>query len=175
MSQATAIAIPLVFSDDERIIRGIYSEYNLKKDKTLKANVYTLRSEEEGISVVRLNYTTLDECKKFLKSIEKPAVKKNYYGFGLIFAGGIIASSVLPVTTQLHQKRADGMEAHAEIYYLIDGNHYCKHPKGSPMPAEISAVIDELLKRSKSYPDPDTNAENWPGENLTSVDPPLAY
>lgn len=170
MSDPKSPEIPSNFSNDERIIRGLFSMHNFRKDFSLKSNVFSLRPEvDAGVSVIRLNYSHLNFCKQQFKKIEKPIVDKHYYGMALLLVGGILSTSTAPVTVKMAYTPQNDIAAHAEIYYFINGLHYANHPQGVPMPTAISIVIDKLLKHARSYPDKDLNSETWTGEDLSLV------
>ena len=83
--------IPDEISDEEKIVRSIFSPINIKKDK-LQKNAFRPPVDSDEISVNRLNYTSADFCKKLGKESENPDARRSFFGLGLLYAKKIVDS-----------------------------------------------------------------------------------
>lgn len=163
------IVIPDSFTDEERILRGLYSPKFFTKANALKSNAFQLRPElDKGVSVLRLDFSDTDTCKRICKSIEKPEVDKTYVGLALLVVRAVLAASIPPNNTRLVSIPEEGIPHHAEIYYYLNGVHFVC-PKGQQHPKEIIFMMDKLRGAAIVYHDNNPNGEGWGGPDLREV------
>ena len=146
--------IPDEISDEEKIVRSIFSPINIKKDK-LQKNAFRPPVDSDEISVNRLNYTSADFCKKLGKESENPDARRSFFGLGLLYAKKIRDSEAdVTYTPQPDNKY------HADIKI----GHVCK--RGEPIPTEIQHKIFNLTKQAQLFIDPNPNSNKWEGEDV---------
>jgi hypothetical protein len=164
--------LPIDFN--ERIIRGIYSPLNVhKKTGHLKSNFYTPRlGIDEGISVLRPDITSINECRVHFKNIENRETGRSYWGIGLIYANEVIETSfnnnhveVIPKEDKYNDYI---LYHHAELYYYINGVHFNakKINKGEEIPPSITFIADTLGEKTMMFTDPSINSEEWSGDEI---------
>lgn len=78
---------PSFFLSQERIIRLIYSEFNINpRNKKLRRSFVQFRpntkTEKVELSCVRFEFEEIENCKIIGKSSEDPKFKRNFYGLG---------------------------------------------------------------------------------------------
>lgn len=150
-----SIAISEKITDNEKIVRVIFSPYHLNKKKTrLKANAFRSPYNVDEVSVTRLNFTNPTFCKK--QGLKMTNENKKYFGLGVLNAIEIHEAKAFIKSSPIIPDNP----FHADIYY-----GYIQK-KGEPLPPEINSIIKELTDRARYYPDPDTKVEKWVGEPL---------
>lgn len=155
--------MPVHVSDDERILRAIYSPYHVKNNH-LKHQAYDPTPKTDEVSVMRLEHLGIRLCKRKAKSFENP--KKTYYGFAVLRTSGVRDSDMDVVDSR---KQYCG---HADIKLLMQ--ELKTREPGEPLPAEVlkkfKDLKDSLLNASSYVPDPKPRHYAWQGGKL---EPPI--
>ena len=155
--------IPSWISDKERIVNIVFSPLNFRTNGTLLPNAYKCKRGGDDLSVNRLDFTTLNSCKRQGLELEKNAKNikgKFFFGIALLFAKEIrqyadVFSS--PIAG------FNGNKAHAEIrtgFILI---------AGEVAPSEYNYITDELAKKSRIYKDHNTTSKQWQSSNSAEI------
>lgn len=153
--------IPLHIENSENIIRSIFSPINLNKKKnTLLANTFRPPPDLDEISVNRLDFTSLNFCKKVSKKIEQPEKERSYFGLALLTAQKIRSSNSDIIYTP---KSGTG-----EIYNPFHSDIKIGYipQRGIPLPAEFMEKVQALTGSAKLFIDPDPTSETWDGEDV---------
>jgi hypothetical protein len=160
--------VPVHVSDDERIVRAIYSPYHVKKNQ-LKHQAYDPTPKTDEISVMRFEHMGTRSCKSKAKSLEdppqhreSPAQQKVYRGFAVLRTS-VVRDSTMEVVDS--RRRYCG---HADIKLLMPELRTLE--PGEPPSAELGKKLKDLkadLLRASSYvPDPNPQRAAWRGANL---------
>ncbi len=151
--------MPVHVSDDERILRAIYSPYHVKNNK-LKHQAFDPTPGTDEVSVMRFEYMGVGLCRRKAKSLGNP--KKAYYGFAVLRTGVVRTSAMDVVDSRRH------FCGHADIKLLM-----LKPEPNEPPPPEagkrLKDLKDALLHASNYVPDPNPG-KAWRGNKL---EPPL--
>ena len=149
--------IPHTIADHERIVRIIFSPINVKilKDgsKQILPNAFRSPAGIDEVSVIRLDYSTIDFCKKLGRANEKPTEKRRFFGLASIEAKQIRTVNADVISTPKRQN-----PAHADIKIGFIPK------KGEPLPTEFRIKLDELVKRTTFYEDPNPESNVWEGQ-----------
>jgi hypothetical protein len=160
--------VPKDIKDEEKIVKVVFTPLNVNT-KGLKPNAYKIKTDD--LSVNRLNYTTLNYCKrqgvrldKESKKSAKPIKDKNFYGIALLFVSEIRNLAEIlykPIVWPLK----DTNKAHAEIKigYSTSLN------AGQVSSAQYNLVTDELAKMSRLYIDEKHNEKIWVSDNAKEI------
>lgn len=152
--------VPIHVSNDERIVRAIYSPYHLDKNNRLKSQAYRPPSKKNEISVMRIEHMGIHLCKRKAKSFEKP--DRTYKGFAVLRVGAVRDADLLVVDSRRH------FCGHADILFPIEELKALE--AGEPLPAELGKKFkdlkDALLAASNYIPDPNTRTPKWEGGKL---------
>lgn len=149
---ATGEKLPAVIRDNEAILRIIFSPLNVSKDgKTVKPNAYRPPPGKDEISVVRANYCSLKFCKKYGKKIQSAENKKNYFGFGILYAIEIRELDADVLYTPI---RPDNIY-HSDIKIGFIPK------KGEELPAEYQYKVRQMAKKARLIEDPNPNIDEW--------------
>lgn len=143
------------FSKEERIVRVIYSEYNINpKNNSLKSNFFRFDENEKTkkfeLSCIRFEFENLEFCRIFGVNNQNPQYKRNYYGLACTNAEAIIHNlngydlKFTPILDSLPKNYF-----HCDIYDNIKVSSQI----GVANNAEINARTDELKKKWKVYHD----------------------
>ncbi len=153
--------LPNQIEDSEKIARSIYSPINVSKDeKSIKANTFKPPAGSEDLSVNRLDYTTLDFCKKGAKKGENPQSKRNYFGIGLLTAKDIRDSDCYIIYSPILKPKKERNLFHSDIKLGF------KTIKGQQLPAEIQYKVDQLVIKTRLYKDHNPYSEKWNGPEI---------
>lgn len=143
--------IPQTVANDEKIIRGLFHPNNFHKKKgELLSNVFRSPAGIDEVSVIRLDYTTIDFCKFHFKKIEKPEDGRNYFGFALLQTHEIRGCNSDVVASPLKYDEYS-LPQHADIKY-----GYIPE-KNKELPVEIRLKIECIYQKVKNnlFQDPD--------------------
>lgn len=157
-------------TDEEKIIRGIYSpmNYDVKKQK-LNTNFFRIQGGVDGVSVIRLDYAPLIFCKFHCKKNENVESKRTFYGFSLLFSHEIRSSSNSSYTADVVSSplryKTYSFPQHADIIY-----GYVATP-GDPLPIDLKLVIESIYRKacSRIYQDPSPNSILWKGNSMKNL------
>ncbi len=154
--------IPNWINDREKIVNIVFSPLNFRANGELKANAFKGQKGRDDLSVNRLDYTTLNFCKRQgLKLEENSKIKdKKFFGIALLFAveirklANIISSPI---------RGFNGNRAHAEIQtgYILN--------EGEAAPAEYNYLTDELAKKSRIFRDENVKSKKWRANNINEI------
>lgn len=152
--------LPFDVSDDETIVRAIKTPYHLnKKGTALRRAAFRSPAGTDDLSVMRLDYLGADRCKE--KAVE--IAVDSYVGLAAIRASAIRAAG-----SGVFDSRSE-FWGHAHI------SHGIIVPANEPLSAEENIQLDErldqLVERSRYYPDPSPRTPTWNGPPLV---PPSA-
>lgn len=154
---------PDFINDREKIANIVFSPLNFKKNGDLNGNAYKCKRGGDDLSVNRLNYTTLNSCKRQGLALEKNAKNikgKFFFGIALLFAkeirqfANVISSPI---------KGLNGNKAHAEIqtgFILV---------AGEVAPSEYNYITDELAKNSRIFKDENVKSKKWQANNINEI------
>lgn len=155
------IELPQIITSDERLCRAIFSPINIdKKSGKLKSNAFRTPSEKDEISVNRLNYTFATFCKVEAKRNENSNQGRSYFGLAIIYQHEVESSDCETVYTPITKPKEKRNPFHADIRigYIPK--------KGEELPSRFRKKVDDMVKYSRFYPDPDTDKQNWTGSEL---------
>lgn len=150
--------IPAIVSDEERLVRFIMSPLHFKKGK-LRSNAFNPSVNTDEISVDRLDYSSVEECKIRAHKMDSKdsSPQKRYSGFCLLNKS--IARRCGAKDVRWSPTKDDPV--HSDIIMPMP-----RADKNTPIPAEILEVTDNLLEQSRYYADPHPEAKGWTGEPL---------
>jgi hypothetical protein len=153
--------LPAVVSDDEIIVRAIFSPYHVDVNKAkLKPGAFEPTPGTDEVSVMRSSILGPHRCKKRARAMEKPASNKVYRGFAVLSVRAVRAASIGVVDS-----RNGNFLGHAD---LKTGT--VTPPKGVPRePAELARTQEirmKLIAQSKYCSDPLPSVTRWKGKRL---------
>lgn len=157
---STVINIPIIFNNEEKITRTIFSPVNVKKDSTLRNNSFTTPAGIDEVSVNRLDFTTPHFVKKISKIIAKPEVDRSYFGIAVINVHEIYQcqSDIVYSPTTINTKTISILNPfHSDIKI-----GYVKEV-GRALPVEYSYKINLLIEKARFYKDDNPANELWVG------------
>ena len=152
-----AQTIPSMVSETERLLRFVLSPLHFKKGK-LRANVFNPTKESDAISVTRLDYSSVEECKRLAHKMDLTkdgTPVRQYWGFGLLNKLIAIECGVKNVVSA----PVEDNPAHAHI--LVN-----EIREGDAIPASMQLVLDNLLERTKFFLDPNPKSLGWEADPL---------
>ena len=152
------MAIPTEVSDSEKLLRFILSPLHFNKKGALRSNAYNPTVNSNEISVTRLDYSSIEECKRLAHKMdcsEGGKVIRSYCGFGLLNKGTALACGAVDVVST----PKDNNPAHADI--LLETVR-----ENGPLPAHLQLVVDALLDKSLFLRDPAPESEGWKGDPI---------
>ena len=153
------VLVPDKISDEERIIRAVYSPINLHRNgKKVNNSFYKPRAGEDEISVNRLDFTTPMFLKKLAHLFENSSERRSYFGFSLLIASEIEDCKLRTVYSPLKEPIKNPFHADIKIDYVVK--------RGVQLPAEISHKIKNLTGKSRFYSDPNPDSKEWNGDKL---------
>jgi hypothetical protein len=146
------MSIPTSVAATEKIVRGIFTPlYFDEKKSKIKATAFRSPPEKDEVSVLRLDYTTANFCKKHcVEKLQNPSSQKTYYGLAVFYA-----SKVYDIKAKFNYTPLENLPMHVDIsfgYVAI---------KGEPLPVELRIMIDELIENVKFHKDVYINSETW--------------
>lgn len=152
-------SVPKEIDDSEKIVKIIFSPLNVNAKGSVKANAF--RCKRDDLSVNRLDYTTLNYCKRQGIKLEKNSNlnDKNFYGIALLFALEIRKLA------KLLYRPVRGNKAHAEIVVGFSR----ELSSGEVNEAQYNFITEELAKMARIYKDSDTKSKNWKSENSEEI------
>lgn len=143
--------IPELVDDVEKITRIIYHPILLNGKGEIRSNAFKPPANSDEVSIIRLDYSTLEFCKNQGKKFENPDHKKNYYGLSFLSARSIryIGADVVSSPIQ------DTNPAHGDIKigYITKRNE--------PLPSKYSWITSKLAETALLVKDPDIYSEKW--------------
>lgn len=149
-------------SNDERLVRAIYSPFHVTKNNRLKHQAFDPTPKTDEISVMRIEHMGECLCKAKAKSFEDPAKKKEYCGFAVLR------------TVSVRNARMEVLDSrkyfcgHADIKLLLQG--LCAVEPGEPRPPEVGKKLKDLknslLLSSNYVADADPKRSKWRGGKL---------
>ncbi|MDI9365647.1 MAG: hypothetical protein QM541_11900 [Flavobacterium sp.] len=160
--------VPSSIDNAERIIRGIYSPMNINiKNNTLKSNFFKLKAGEKGISVIRLDYTTIELSKSHCKTFDNPSKNRVYIGFSLLYANEIrdckndAFRAELAHTPKIYSTHT--LESHADIEF-----DFIIEPE-TPVPPLLNELFERLLVKAKNrvFIDLEPTSSEWKNGDIS--------
>jgi hypothetical protein len=159
-------SVPEGIEDREKIVKVVFNPLNINAKGGVKPNAFRVNTDD--LSVNRLDYTTLNFCKRQgvqLEASSKPQMKdKNFYGIALLFAEEIRSMATL-VYKPIKRPIKHTNKAHAEI--VVGYNK--KSDAGQVSSAEYNLATDELAKKARLYTDKKENLKVWESENAKEI------
>ncbi|MFN8257702.1 MAG: hypothetical protein U0W24_18550 [Bacteroidales bacterium] len=145
-----------IISNDEKIVRSIFTPINISKDqKTIKSNAFKPPADSDEVSVNRLNFTNCDFCKAISKRIEMPLSDRNYFGLALLYANEIKdCNADLEYTPKLDNI----YHADIKIGFIVK--------KGEPLPSEFQQKVNNLTKKARLFKDENPKSNKWDGKEI---------
>jgi hypothetical protein len=87
-------AIPTTIAVEETTVRIILCPSMLTKgEKSIRTNAYKTPSGKDEVSIIRLDYSSEDFCKKHGKNIQKIENNRRYFGFGVLKCEEILSAN----------------------------------------------------------------------------------
>lgn len=158
--------VPKDIKDDEKIVKAIFNSLNINAKGNLRPNTYRVKTDD--LSVNRLNFTTLNYCKRqgvHLDKNSKPTMKdKNFYGIALLFVSEIRKQARIyykPIRWPIK----DINKAHAEIQV----GYSTLLSAGEVSSAQYNYATEELAKTARLYIDDTANLKMWKSENSKEI------
>ncbi|UBZ15335.1 hypothetical protein LDL77_06380 [Flagellimonas marinaquae] len=152
--------IPKEISNDERIVRSIFSPIYLNKSNKLRASAFKSPAELDEVSVNRLEFTDADFCKRISKQIENPEFKKNYFGLAVLLAREIRSVDSDVVYSPISEPEDKINPYHSDIKIGV------VRKKGEQLPAEYQLKVNKLTSLARLYEDSSPTDESWKGPEL---------
>lgn len=172
--------VPKIIHEDEKIVRGVFYPYHVKKDK-IKREAFTPPKNKNDVSTMRLSHSSPNQCKSYLKSIETQS--KKFQGLAVFKAKHIeIVNSERKGKIEVELKATPLDENN-----IIRSNEETIHDtdKGNPFHSdivyshnltdeeeprtEIRMLAEEIKKKVIYYKDT-TDSSEWNGEELQTSD-----
>lgn len=154
--------IPTLINDREKIANIVFSPLNFRANGELKGNAYKGKRGYDDLSVNRLDYTSLNFCKRQgLKLQENAKIKeKIFFGIAILFATEIRKLATI-ISSPI--RGFNGNRAHAEIKtgYILE--------HGEVAPAQYNFITDELAKKSRIFKDDDVKSKRWMAKNSSEI------
>lgn len=159
-------SVPKEIEDSEKIVKVVFNNLNINAKGEIRPNAFRVNTDD--LSVNRLDYTTLNFCKRQgvqLEAKSKPEMtNKNFYGIALLFAQEIrILANV--AYKPILKPRKNANKAHAEI--VIGFNK--KLNAGEVSEAQYTLITDDLAKKARLYTDRKDNLRVWESENAKEI------
>lgn len=152
--EADEPVLPDFVGNPERIIRVIFYPDNvLKNESGIRANAFRTPGGIDEVSVIRLDYTDANFCKKHGKEIEDPG-RKDYFGFGLL-----LASEIREFGANVIYSRKEGNPFHSDIKIGFIPE------KGVQLPPEFLMKVDKMAKRARLHKDFKPLEISWGGNS----------
>lgn len=166
--------IPNKYDDNEVIVRILYSPYHIDEEKgEIKSSAFhpPINKDDPSksnldISILRLNYTNLNFCKKHGKRFSNPA--KTYQGFGIFTVSDLNAcrkpdeSEPKLVVTKLFQLKK-------RIFLPMHGDIIMGHiENGKPPNNKLKRRAKRIKKIVRLLKDPAPDSRKWEGEKVSS-------
>lgn len=152
------MTIPNTVEDKERLVRIIYSPMNFnEKTGELKDNAFKSPIMKDEVSVLRLDYTSADFCKKHGVRNSDPTKKRAYFGTLAV----ILAQQVRTVGADVIATPKTDLLMHADIIY----GHVAEAHENYP--PELLHKVRQLKKLAKTFVEVDPDATNWTGTDLS--------
>lgn len=147
--------LPKVIENEENIARFIFSPINVNlKNNNLKANCLKPPKGLDEVSVNRFDFTD----GTFLKTVglEMQNPKKAFYGLAIFTAKTIRDNNFDVIYTPI----IDSNIYHSDIKigYTVE--------KDVELPAEITAQIRNIIKKTKLFVDKDISQNQWVGDEI---------
>ncbi|MEX2593719.1 MAG: hypothetical protein WD426_13175 [Anditalea sp.] len=155
------ISLPEHVSDDEKIVRSIFSPLNINlKTNKLKSNAFKSPAGKDEVSVIRYSFNDSNFCKSFSRKIQDELNNKIYCGLAVLNAfeirnlnANIIYSPIKSPIEFYNPYHGDIKIGYAPI-------------KGEPLPAEFQHKVQKLANSARVYIDPDPFSKEWQGEEI---------
>ena len=160
------LEIPEFVSDDELVLRTIFSPANFNPKGKLRPNYMRpqfSRSDEEDesiasnkISVTRYTYADIEFCRDHAR--RHSSESRNYWGFA-----SFQTKNVRTLGCDVVYKPVSDNLAHANVVYPY---RIPVLKEGETISPEYSLLISNMVKTAKIYQDPNPLNEKWEGEDL---------
>ena len=152
--------LPRGLSNDEIIVRAIFSPYHLNKKKNeLIPAAFEPSPNTDEISVMRSSFLGAHRCKALAVDLENPKVHKAYKGFA------VLSVRALRAVARCGRLATRDFLGHGDIKTGM-----VKPPKGVPRePADLQRFQDlcaTLISLSKYCADPSPSHPRWQGAPL---------
>jgi hypothetical protein len=158
--------IPTDIGVNERILRGLFSpmHFDRKKTKLLPSTFYP-RPNENGVSVIRLEFTAVERGRAYIRQFETVTTRE-YIGFAKILSSQIASLMMNNAVITIEHKPEPDCPAHAEIYFFDNGNLVPKI-KGEELPADVRYLVKKLCDLATPvFIDPRPNSRYWMGRKM---------
>jgi len=152
--------IPPEVSPTERLLRFIMSPLHFNKNGELRSNAFNPTVDSNEISVTRLDYSSIEECKSLahkMDKIDSGRAMRSYSGFCLLNKSIAMDCGAKDVVWTPKKENP----AHADI--LLEE---IRVKTNGPIPAKIQMVVDSLRDKSIYFKDPNPQSERWMGSPI---------
>ena len=153
--------IPPEVSSTERLLRFILSPLHFDKKGVLRSNAFNPTFDSNEISVTRLDYSSIKECKRLAHKMdykdETGKKGRSYIGFCLLNKAIAVSCGAKDVVWSPKEDNP----AHADI--LLEE---VRVRTDGPVPAKIQMVADMLKEQSVFFKDPNPQSNGWTGAAL---------
>ncbi|HLG35774.1 MAG TPA: hypothetical protein VI757_12905 [Bacteroidia bacterium] len=137
------MSIPSAIANPERLVRIIYKE-------KIKPNDFRPKPNTDEVSILRLEYTIPDFCKKHGKENEKPEDKRIYHGLAVIRA-----EEVRKVGADVVSAPLQNLEMHGNIKIG------CIAIPHEQLPQPYNFMTQRMAQAARFYKDPSPEKEKW--------------
>lgn len=168
--KAREIQIPSEIGQEERIMRTVFSDANVKKNGQLKSNFMrpqTAKPDEEDpeiasnkLSTTRYDYAGIEFCRRHAKAHQSEP-NRHYWGFGRFVVEHLIAPwtrNGKNFVCAVEYRPVDDNPAHANI------NLGYRLSPGATLDSETQEYIKHLAESAEVMKDPNPSATTWTGD-----------
>ena len=167
------VSVPSLVDNSEKIIRALYHPSQINKNTgNIKASFFYPPAEKDGssgLSVIRLNFSSLNKSKFHCKRSESSS--KEFYGFVMLYASEIRAVNFETWVSNVLSTPINDLPypfgEHADIFYYSEGIVYVK--KHEPLPTSLKAAIEQMKGSFKVFMDSDPKHQDWRGDDIASL------
>ena len=146
--------IPSFIDEHEEIVRVLLSPIHINKNEEIKPYSFQPPVNSQDISVNRLSYTTLNDCKK--QGLLMQNDRNFFWGVGIMSVNSIkeVGFNLVYSPILNHPQFSDNL-AHADIKI-----GYVKQSE-IPLPIDITLKIKELIKKIRLEKDSNPMLVTW--------------
>ena len=154
--------LPVEIDDAETLIRVIKLNIHVDKRGRLKPQAFESPPAKDEVSVLRLNFTSIDFCKHWGKSRLEGDSKYPYSGLA-----ALRATAVREIESTIVASPLSDCPAHADIKH----GYVRPKPDEAGTAEEVQALRDRLkrlLARVAYFPDQNISEDRWVGSEVAA-------
>jgi len=163
-------SIPLSIASQELLVRGIFHPlFYSRSGGNLKPQAFLPPPGKRDVSVLRLQYTDSNFCKKHMSSL-RMGTEQHYAGLAVVESSAIDNAN----TTVDKNASSDewnvgvvaspltGLDMHADILYN-------KPVEKGKIAVALQQIVRRIILKANVFLDPDGEAEEWTGGALKAL------